>query len=81
MESPEKPIHKTHPRAKNHVGVGVSDIEKAIHWYQEIRGFTLLKGPMEARAEQGYRGEEVYIVLARFLHQMVVCAEVGYVRS
>jgi len=63
MESPEKPIHKTHPRAKNHVGVGVSDIEKAIHWYQEIRGFTLLKGPMEARAEQGYRGEEVYIVL------------------
>lgn len=60
MESQEKPIHKTHPRAMNHVGVGVSDIEKAIHWYQEILGFTLLKGPLEVHADQGYRGEEVH---------------------
>jgi catechol 2,3-dioxygenase-like lactoylglutathione lyase family enzyme len=63
MEPEEKPIHKTHPRAANHVGVGVSDIGKAVRWYQEILGFTLLKGPMEVRADQGYRGEEVHDVL------------------
>jgi catechol 2,3-dioxygenase-like lactoylglutathione lyase family enzyme len=39
-----------YPRAVNHVGVGVADIERAIHWYQEVLGFTLLKGPFEVRA-------------------------------
>ena len=37
------------------MGVGVADIERAIHWYQEVLGFTLLVGPMEVRAEPGYR--------------------------
>jgi catechol 2,3-dioxygenase-like lactoylglutathione lyase family enzyme len=63
MESAENPIHKTHPRAANHVGVGVSDIKEAVRRYQEILGFTLLKGPMEVHAEQGYRADEVHDVL------------------
>jgi catechol 2,3-dioxygenase-like lactoylglutathione lyase family enzyme len=71
MESQEKPIHKTHPRAVNHVGVGVSDIEKAIHWYQEILGFTLLKGPLQVGADQGYRGEEVRDVLGPEFRSML----------
>jgi catechol 2,3-dioxygenase-like lactoylglutathione lyase family enzyme len=71
MESQEKPIHKTHPRALNHVGVGVSDIEKAIHWYQEILGFTVLKVPLEVRADQGYRGEEVHDVLGPEFRSML----------
>ena len=29
----------TYPRSINHVGVGVADIERAIHWYQEVLGF------------------------------------------
>jgi catechol 2,3-dioxygenase-like lactoylglutathione lyase family enzyme len=71
MESQEKPIHKTHPKAVNHVGVGVSDIEKAIHWYQEILGFTLLKGPLEVHVDQGYRGEEVRDVLGPEFRSML----------
>jgi len=39
-----------YPRAVNHVGVGVADIESAIRWYREVLGFTLLLGPIEVRA-------------------------------
>jgi hypothetical protein len=42
----------TYPRGINHVGVGVADIERA------MLGFTLLMGPMEVRAEPGYRANE-----------------------
>ena len=71
MESAENPIHKTHPKAANHVGVGVSDIKEAVRWYQEILGFTLLKGPIEVRAEQGYRGDEVRDVLGPEFRSML----------
>ena len=37
------------------MGVGVADIERAIHWYQEVLGFTLLMGPVKVCAEPGYR--------------------------
>ena len=55
----------TYPRSINHVGVGVADIERAIHWYQEVLGFTLLMGPMEVRAEPGYRANEVEMFLVK----------------
>src|SRR5262249_14335629 len=71
MASQEAPVRKTHPRAVNHVGVGVADIEKAIRWYQDVLGFTLLKGPMEVRADQGYRGEEVRNVLGQDFQAML----------
>ena len=32
------------------MGVGVADIERAIRWYGEVLGFTLLTGPLEIRA-------------------------------
>jgi catechol-2,3-dioxygenase len=35
-----------YPRAVNHVGVGVADIERAVRWYKEVLGFTLLMGPI-----------------------------------
>lgn len=33
------------PRALNHVGITVPDIEKAIAWYGEVFGFRLIMGP------------------------------------
>ena len=53
------------------MGVGVADIERAIHWYQEVLGFTLLMGPMEVRAEPGYRANEVRDVLGQNFNAML----------
>ena len=61
----------TYPKSVNHVGVGVADIERAIHWYQEVLGFTLLMGPMEVRAEPGYRANEVRDVLGQNFNAML----------
>ena len=61
----------TYPKSINHVGVGVADIERAIHWYQEVLGFTLLMGPMEVRAEPGYRANEVRDVLGHNFNAML----------
>ncbi|SNR60752.1 VOC family protein [Halorubrum vacuolatum] len=36
---------KSVPRAITHVGLTVSDITKAINWYQEVFGFQLLNEP------------------------------------
>jgi catechol 2,3-dioxygenase-like lactoylglutathione lyase family enzyme len=41
----------SYPRAVNHVGVGVADIRRAIDWYREVLGFTLLKGPFEVHGD------------------------------
>ena len=61
----------TYPRSINHVGVGVADIERAIHWYQEVLGFTLLMGPTEVRATPGYRANEVRDVLGQNFNAML----------
>ena len=61
----------TYPRGINHVGVGVADIKRAIQWYREVLGFTLLMGPMEVRAEPGYRANEVRDVLGQNFNAML----------
>jgi catechol 2,3-dioxygenase-like lactoylglutathione lyase family enzyme len=30
----------------NHIGVSVSDLEKAIDFYKEVFGFNIIKGPI-----------------------------------
>jgi catechol 2,3-dioxygenase-like lactoylglutathione lyase family enzyme len=52
MEKQDATAAPVYPRAVNHVGVGVADIERAIRWYQEVLGFTLLMGPIEVRATE-----------------------------
>lgn len=48
---------KATPRAFNHIGITVTDIEHAIQWYSEVFGFKLIMGPrvlkptVEATAE------------------------------
>jgi catechol 2,3-dioxygenase-like lactoylglutathione lyase family enzyme len=35
-------MQKTYPRVVNHIAVRVTDLEKAVKWYQEILGFDLI---------------------------------------
>jgi catechol 2,3-dioxygenase-like lactoylglutathione lyase family enzyme len=51
MENSKASNTPAYPRAVNHVGVGVADIERAIRWYQEVLGFTLLMGPKTVRGD------------------------------
>lgn len=58
----------TAPRAFNHVGVGVADLDAAIAWYRDVMGFTLVSGPFDVRRD-GPNGAQVADVLgSRFRH-------------
>ncbi len=37
----------TYPRSFNHIGISVPDIGKAVAWYRDILGFSLVSGPYE----------------------------------
>ena len=63
MENSKASNTPAYPRAVNHVGVGVADIERAIRWYREVLGFTLLTGPLEIRAADP--GSNIHDVLGQ----------------
>jgi catechol 2,3-dioxygenase-like lactoylglutathione lyase family enzyme len=40
-----------YPKTINHVAVSVPDLDKAVKWYQEVFGFTVVNGPVEFEAD------------------------------
>jgi catechol 2,3-dioxygenase-like lactoylglutathione lyase family enzyme len=46
-----------YPRVITHVGVTVTDIERAIQWYREIFGFQPLAGPVTLVADDSHFGQ------------------------
>ena len=60
------------PRAINHIGVAVSDIQAAIKWYSEIIGFRLIAGPWEVRHDSP-RGPQAIDVLGPKFRSMLQC--------
>lgn len=46
-----------YPRALAHVGVGVTDLDRAISWYQEVLGLRLILGPVEIEVDGSPGGE------------------------
>ena len=69
MENAKASDAPAYPRAVNHVGVGVADIERAIRWYGEVLGFTLLREPLEIRAADP--GSNVHDVLGQDCHALL----------
>jgi catechol 2,3-dioxygenase-like lactoylglutathione lyase family enzyme len=63
MQKQDPTAVPVYPRAVNHIGVGVADIERAIRWYKEVLGFTLLKGPFEVHGSDP--GSDVQDVLGQ----------------
>ncbi|MDW0201038.1 MAG: VOC family protein [Nitrososphaeraceae archaeon] len=39
------PFHS--PKIINHIAISVPDLEKGTKWYQEVMGFTVVRGPAE----------------------------------
>jgi catechol 2,3-dioxygenase-like lactoylglutathione lyase family enzyme len=46
-----------YPRALAHVGVGVTDLDGAISWYEEVLGLRLILGPVEIAVDGSPGGE------------------------
>lgn len=42
---------RLYPRALNHIGLAVQDIDAAIDWYGRVLGFELFAGPFEMTSE------------------------------
>ena len=40
----------------NHIAVSVTDLDKAVKWYQEVFGFTVINGPVEFEADDSSLG-------------------------
>lgn len=38
---------KQSPAPINHIAISVPDLKKGIHWYQEVMGFVIIRGPTE----------------------------------
>ena len=43
----------------NHVGMTVTDLDKALAWYQEVLGFTVLTQPVEMATDDPILGESL----------------------
>ncbi|MGD1861983.1 MAG: VOC family protein [Leptolyngbyaceae cyanobacterium] len=47
---------KEYPRAINHIGLTVSDLDSAIAWYQDVLGYRLLLGPLDILPDDTHFG-------------------------
>jgi catechol 2,3-dioxygenase-like lactoylglutathione lyase family enzyme len=48
-----------YPKVINHVALSVPDMDKAIKWYKEVLGFTMVAGPVELLADDSLTGKAV----------------------
>jgi catechol 2,3-dioxygenase-like lactoylglutathione lyase family enzyme len=54
----------------NHVGISVPDLDRAIAWYCEVLGFSLISGPNEVDFQQPHGGDQALDVLGRDFRHM-----------
>jgi catechol 2,3-dioxygenase-like lactoylglutathione lyase family enzyme len=47
----DSPPFIVYPRTINHIAVSVTDLDKAVKWYKEVFGFTVVNGPVEFEAD------------------------------
>jgi catechol 2,3-dioxygenase-like lactoylglutathione lyase family enzyme len=59
----DNPTFIVYPRTINHIAVSVTDLDKAVKWYKEVFGFTVVNGPVEFEADDSSLG-----IVARDIH-------------
>ena len=45
-----------YPKMINHVAVSEPNLEQALKWYEEVLGFTMVRGPVEFVADDSLTG-------------------------
>ena len=48
-----------YPRTINHIAISVPDLDKALTWYQEVLGLTIIRGPTELTADDPKVGNAI----------------------
>lgn len=56
----------TSPRPLHNIGIGVSDIDAAIKWYEDVLGYRVFTGPVLLTLENDTRGQLRNVLGARF---------------
>ena len=55
-----QPAHDGAPtRGITHIGLTVPDLERAVAWYCDVLGWTLMMGPVDVRLEDSHIGRQV----------------------
>jgi catechol 2,3-dioxygenase-like lactoylglutathione lyase family enzyme len=62
-----------YPRAVNHIGLTVENLEEGIRWYEEILGFQVLMGPLEVTVDDSPLGELLRDFFGPELKQLRMC--------
>ena len=58
-----------YPSAVTHVGLTVTDLDRAIRWYREIFGLQVLVGPVEVAADESHRGHILRDIFGAGFHK------------
>lgn len=61
-----------YPKILNHVAVSVPDLNRAVNWYREVLGFTVIKEPVEFVADDSLIGLAVKDIHGPALKKMRV---------
>jgi catechol 2,3-dioxygenase-like lactoylglutathione lyase family enzyme len=69
MDTKSSPQSIVYPRAINHIAVSVTDLDKAVKWYQEVLGFTVINGPVEFEADDSVLGRLSKIFMVQTLRK------------
>ena len=69
MDKKSSPQSIVYPRAINHIAVSVTDLDKAVKWYQEVLGFTVINGPVEFEADDSVLGRLSKIFMVQTLRK------------
>jgi len=48
-----------YPKTINHIAVSVPDLDRAVKWYKEVLGFTVIKEPIELVTDDSLKGMAV----------------------
>jgi 4-hydroxyphenylpyruvate dioxygenase-like putative hemolysin len=54
--SVDKQFLVVYPRTINHIAVSMTNLDKAVKWYQEVFGFNVINGPVEIVADDSSLG-------------------------
>ena len=61
-----------YPRAINDIAISVPDLDKALTWYQEVLGLTIIRGPTELTADEPKVGNALQVFGSQFKKLRIV---------
>src|SRR4051794_35316490 len=63
---------KVYPKAMCHVGVSVTDIYKAMQWYENILGFNVISPPVLFKVEDSVKGKVLTDLLGKQIQEVKI---------